>query len=202
MGQEKWGGKWHGYMAFMELWFGAGEQTLPSCLMHSSAEAEQDTLQGHYRRHTGVGVPCVLFWSYICCAKGNCQGIEVVMEFSSWGDSKKLQCMWKIIEEIKPEASLIVLCRQQTSGGCSHQAESHLCYYESASAEPCLTSALKIMVGMGWGLLQVLPLDHRVCKRELVSENKCRETFLMMFIVPLWVGAVVLSFFHTHRIET
>lgn len=175
--QEKWGGKWHGCKAFMELFSGAGEQTLPSCLVHSSAEAEQGMLQGHYRRllHTGVGVPCVLFGSYVCCAKGSCQGMEVVMEFTSWGDSKKLQCMWNIIKEIKPEASVVICCGHQPSGDCSHQAESRLCYYEGASAEPFLTNALKLLVGMGWGSFQVLPQDHcvrKLCKTERAGKWK------------------------------
>lgn len=63
MVQEKWGGKWHSCKAFTELFSGAEEQALPSCLAHLSAEAEQGMLQGHYRRllHTGVGAPCVFF---------------------------------------------------------------------------------------------------------------------------------------------
>ena len=130
MVQEKWGGKWHDHKAFTELFSGTGDQILPSYLVHLSAEAQQGTLRGHYGRllHCEVSVPCVLFWTYICCAKVSCQGIEVVMEFSSWGDTKKLQCMWNIIKEIKPEASVVILCGCQPSGDCSHQAGSHLCY--------------------------------------------------------------------------
>ena len=169
--QEKWGGKWHGCKAFTELFSGPGEQALPAWLVHLSAEAEQGALQGHHRRllHAGVGVPCVLFWSYVCCAKGSCQRMEVVIEFSRWGDSKKLQCMWNIIKEIKPEASVIILYRRQPSGDCSRWAESHLCYYEGASAEPFLTNALKLLVGMGWGSFQVVLQDHcvrKLCKTE------------------------------------
>lgn len=57
--------------AFKELFPGAGEQALPSCLF-SSAEGEQGTLQGHHQRlfYSGVGVPWVLSGSCICCAKG------------------------------------------------------------------------------------------------------------------------------------
>lgn len=150
---QKCDGNWHGCKAFTELFSGAGEQTLSSCLVYLPAEAEQVTLQGHYRRllHTGVGVPCVLFWSYICCAKWSCQGVEVVMEFSSWKDSKKLQCMWNIIKEIKPEASVIILGGCQPSGDCSRQAESHLCYYEGASTLSHKCS--KASAGHGWRVI-------------------------------------------------
>lgn len=182
------------------------------------SEAEQGALRGRYRKrwHTGLRVPGVLFQSYICCAKGSCQGTEVVMEFSSWGDSKKLQCMWNIIKEIKPGASVVILCGCQPSGDCSLWAESRLRYCEGASVGPFLRSALKLCWARG---------EERskfCCKTELGGEKNCGETFLMMvlilttfitifsegiiiinvFIVPLWVGAAMLSFFRIHRIET
>lgn len=123
------GGIWHSCKAFPELFSGAGEQTLPSCSVCSPTEAEQGTLQARYRRlwHTVLGVPCVLFRSYICCAKGSCQGMEVETEFTSWGDSKKLLCMWNVIKEIKLEASVVILCGHQPSGDCSRQALAHIC---------------------------------------------------------------------------
>lgn len=106
--------------AFKELFPGAGEQALPSCLC-SSAAAEQGTLQGHHQRllHSGVGVPWVPFGSWICCAKGPSWAMEVVMEFSSWGDSEKSLSMWNTIKEINqehlPPSSVDILPSRVTS---------------------------------------------------------------------------------------
>lgn len=133
------------------------------------SEAEQGAPCAWYRRlwHAGLGVPGVLFQSYICCAKGSCQGTEVVMEFSSWGDSKKLQCMWNVIKEIKAEASVIILCGCQPRGDCSLQAESPLC--EGASAGPFLPSAPS-SAGHGWGSFRVL-LQNRAGRWKELQRN-------------------------------